>query len=93
MNTTTTNEPSQKPSAPIKRPRAPRRLWTNYAKPPGADETEEERRGNQELFKTLSEGVPEKYLPDWGWGPMAYMGDGIYICKSGYTYSDGSDSA
>ena len=90
---TTTNEPSQKPPAPTKRPRAPRRLWTKYAKPPGADDTEEQRLANRELFETLSDGMDEEDLPDWGWGPMAYMTGGIYICKSGYTYDNGSDSA
>jgi hypothetical protein len=65
-----------------------KKYWRNYPKPPGATETEEQRVYNQEMFDGLAEGLPHEAITDWGYGPMIYLADSIWLCKSGYMYAD-----
>lgn len=45
----------------------------------------------KKLFKDLTAGVPTHALPDFGYGPMAYVGDDMYITKSGHWFEDDDD--
>ncbi len=45
----------------------------------------------KQLYRDMAKGLPTEALPDFGYGPMVYLGDSVYITKSGHLYEDDGD--